>query len=105
MKAESISVFYKSKFGEAPAGVDSEHGHFNVFRLDECHYSRDTPVQYTRRDYYKIALMRGEHRYHYGDKTLEVGFEAQSPQSDGCDVVFDEPRLVERTISDFRDES
>ncbi|MDQ0727148.1 DUF1349 domain-containing protein [Microbacterium sp. W4I20] len=38
-------------------------------------------------------------------KTLEVGFEAQSPQSDGCDVVFDEPRLVERTISDFRDES
>lgn len=40
-----------------------------------------------------------------GDKPLEIGFEAQSPQSDGCDVVFDEPRLVERTISDFRDES
>jgi regulation of enolase protein 1 (concanavalin A-like superfamily) len=38
-------------------------------------------------------------------KPLEIGFEAQSPQSDGCDVVFEEPRLVERTISDFRDES
>jgi len=40
-----------------------------------------------------------------GDKPLEIGFEAQSPQSDGCDVVFEEPRLVERTIADFRDES
>jgi len=40
-----------------------------------------------------------------GDTPLEVGFEAQSPQSDGCDVTFDDARLVERTISDFRDES
>lgn len=69
---ESISVFYKSKFGEAPAGVDAEHGHFNVFRLDECNDARSAPVRYTRRDYYKIALMRGRHLYHYGDKTLEV---------------------------------
>ena len=41
----------------------------------------------------------------HSDKPLEVGFEAQSPQSDGCDVVFDEARLVERSITDFRDES
>lgn len=42
---------------------------------------------------------------HDSDKPLEIGFEAQSPNSEGCDVVFDEPRLVQRTISDFRDES
>ena len=40
-----------------------------------------------------------------GDKPLEIGFEAQSPQSDGCDVVFEDPRLVDKTIIDFRDES
>ena len=40
-----------------------------------------------------------------GDEPVEVGLEAQSPQSEGCDVVFEEPCLVEKTISDFRDES
>lgn len=99
---ESISVFYKSKFGEAPVGVDAEHGHFNVFRLEDCNSVRTVPVRYTRRDYYKIALMRGTHRYHYGDKTLEVSgstllffnpqipytFEALTPDATGYFCIF-----------------
>jgi regulation of enolase protein 1 (concanavalin A-like superfamily) len=39
------------------------------------------------------------------DMPLEVGFEAQSPQSDGCRVTFDQPSLTPSSISDFRDES
>jgi AraC family transcriptional activator of pobA len=81
---EPISVFYKSKFGEVPSAINAEHGHFNVFRLDECYHTRNAPVQYTRRDYYKIALMRGRHLYHYGDKTLEVS---------GSTLLFFNPQI------------
>lgn len=29
-------------------------------------------VQYSRRDFYKISLVRGNYRYHYADKSLDV---------------------------------
>lgn len=38
-------------------------------------------------------------------KPLEIGFEAQSPHSDGCNVTFAEAALTSTSISDFRDET
>lgn len=39
------------------------------------------------------------------DPPLEVGFEAQSPHSDGCHVTFENAALTATTITDFRDGS
>ncbi|MGV2984380.1 DUF1349 domain-containing protein [Microbacterium sp. AGC85] len=39
------------------------------------------------------------------DAPLEIGFEAQSPNGQGCAVTFEDPRLSATTISDFRDGS
>lgn len=78
--------------------VDSDHVHLRISRKGTVfafHASLDGE---------RWILIRAFSLPNAG-KPLEIGFEAQSPQSDGCDVVFDESRLVERTISDFRDES
>lgn len=69
---ETLADFYERKFDRKVEGVNADLGHFNVFRLEECNAPGRPPVQYSRRDFYKIALMRGKHLYHYGDKTLEV---------------------------------
>ena len=69
---ETLSDFYERKFDLKFDGINSDLGHFNVFRLEDCNAPGRPPVQYSRRDFYKIALMRGKHLYHYGDKTLEV---------------------------------
>ena len=69
---ETIEDFYERKFNLTYHGLNTELGHFNVFNLEDCYIPGAPPVQYSRRDFYKIALMRGQHLYHYGDKTLEV---------------------------------
>lgn len=80
MKTETLVDFYKQKFNQA-FELEKGAGHFNVFRLEECGKS---PVQYSRRDFYKIALMRGQHLYHYADKTLEIN---------GSTLIFFNPRV------------
>lgn len=66
---ETLEDFYRKKFNVTHEGLNSQLGHFNVFTLEECIHQ---PVQYSRRDFYKISLMRGDYLYHYGDKSLEV---------------------------------
>ncbi|MBD8702775.1 DUF1349 domain-containing protein [Frigoribacterium sp. CFBP 13712] len=78
--------------------VDADHVHLRVSRKGAVFAFHASP------DGERWMLIRA-FSLPDGHKPLEIGFEAQSPQSDGCHVVFDEPRLVQRTISDFRDES
>ena len=68
-KVESLEDFYKQKFNWLPENLKKDIGHFNVFRLEDC---INSPVKYTRRDYYKITLLRGNFLYHYADKSIEV---------------------------------
>ncbi len=81
---ETLEDFYERKFDLHFQGVNADLGHFNVFRLEDCNVPGRPPVQYSRRDFYKIALMRGKHLYHYGDKTLEV---------DGSTLMFFNPEV------------
>jgi len=83
-RTESIEEFYLHKFASVPEGLKKDLGHFNVFRLEECYRSDAKPVVYSRRDYYKIALMRGRHAYHYADKSIEV---------DGSTLLFFNPQV------------
>lgn len=78
--------------------VDGDHVHLRVSRKGTV-FAFHASLDGERWELIRAFSLPSEH------KPLEVGFEAQSPQSEGCDVVFDEPRLERRTISDFRDES
>lgn len=71
-KTETLEDFYRLKFNFLPENLKKDIGHFNVFKLEECNKPDAPPIQYSRREYYKIALMRGKHAYHYADKSLEV---------------------------------
>ena len=53
-KTETIEEFYKNKFRGLPAGLQQELGQFNVFNLEDCNGAGKTPVQYSRRDFYKF---------------------------------------------------
>lgn len=81
---ETLEDFYDRKFNIKHEGINANLGHFNVFRLEDCNAPGKPPVQYSRRDFYKISLMRGRHLYHYGDKTLEV---------DGTTLLFFNPQV------------
>jgi len=70
METQSLAEFYEEKLKQVPQNLNGEVGHFNVFRLEDC--LDGSPVRYARRDYYKITLIRGNNRYHYADKSIEV---------------------------------
>jgi AraC family transcriptional activator of pobA len=71
-KTETIEDFYKHKFDYLPVSFRQDVGHFNVFCLEDCLGPNAKPVQYSRRDFYKISLIRGRNIYHYADKSIEV---------------------------------
>jgi len=81
---ESIESFYKEKFNHLPENLQQELGHFNVFRLEDCVGSNGTPVKYSRRDFFKISLVRGKYLYHYAEKTIE---------SEGSTLIFFNPMI------------
>jgi AraC family transcriptional activator of pobA len=83
METQSLEEFYREKISTSvPAGINSSVGHLNVFRLEDCLHG--TPVNYARRDYYKITLIRGGNRYHYADKSIEV---------EGTSLIFFNPQV------------
>src|SRR5579859_7617876 len=71
-KMQTLEEFYKSKFDWLPENLQQDIGHFNVFRMEDCIGPGKTPVQYSRRDFYKVSLVRGRTRYHYADKSIEI---------------------------------
>lgn len=82
IKPETLTDFYSQKMVAAPPiDIMRSTGHFNVFNLAEC---VDKPVQYSRRDFYKISLVRGKNRYHYADKSIEL---------DGPSLIFFTPTV------------
>lgn len=83
MKNETLEDFYTEKRLIMPDNMKGNVGHFNVFRLEEC-IQQGQQVQYARRDYYKISLLKGHNRYHYADKSLET---------DGTTLLFFNPKV------------
>jgi len=116
-KTETLEDFYQQKFSWIPDNLKKDIGHFNVFRMKDCMGPGKQPVSYTRRDYYKIALIRGRHAYHYSDKSLEVSgttliffnpsvpykFESLSGIPDGYFCIFKESFFTERLRGGIKD--
>jgi hypothetical protein len=71
-KTETPEDFYRQKLNGMPDDLLKNLGHFNAFRIENHGLVSKPPIQYTRRDYYKISLIRGHFVYHYADKSLEV---------------------------------
>ncbi|RAJ78974.1 AraC-like DNA-binding protein [Chitinophaga dinghuensis] len=71
-KTETLAEFYQHKLNVAPANLQQDIGHFNVFRMEDCIVNGQMTIAYSRRDFYKISLVKGHILYHYADKTVEV---------------------------------
>jgi AraC family transcriptional activator of pobA len=83
-KTETLEDFYRQKFNWMPENLRKDIGHFNVFRMEDCIGPNKEPVKYSRRDFYKVALMRGKHAYHYADKSIEIS---------GTSLIFFNPQV------------
>lgn len=57
-----------------PSGITREIGHFNVFDVSETmqRVKKNNIMPYSRRDYYKISLIRGKNRTEYADKVIDI---------------------------------
>jgi len=80
---ETLEDFYQHKFNYLPDNLKQDLGHFNVFRLEDC-IAGGTPINYSRRDFYKVSLIRGRNIYHYADKSIEI---------DGPTLIFFNPQV------------
>jgi len=83
-KTETLADFYKSKFDYLPENLQQDLGHFNVFRLEDCLKDGSVNMNYSRRDFYKISLIRGNNIYHYADKSIEIS---------GTTLIFFNPEV------------
>ncbi|MGE7773650.1 helix-turn-helix domain-containing protein [Chitinophaga sp. NPDC101104] len=70
-RLQSLEEFYRAKQIPVPEGMNREVGHFNVFNTAD-YLTPDTPLPYSRKDFYKVAFISGRNRYYFADKTLEV---------------------------------
>lgn len=116
-KTQTIEEFYQHKLKWLPENLKQHIGHFNVFRIQDCVGPNVQPIQYTRRDFYKIALMRGKHVYHYADKSLEVDgttlmffnpsvpytYERQTEDASGYFCIFKEAFFTEHLRGGIKD--
>ena len=71
-QSETLPEFYQQNFRTLPVTPPAAIGQVNVFRLEDVLAPSAVPVQYSRRDFYKITLIRGRNAYHYADKSLEI---------------------------------
>lgn len=69
-KPERLPEFDEQHFEEPLATRPADGRQVNVFRLEEA-LAHARPVHYSRRDFYKITLLRRGHNvYHYADKSI-----------------------------------
>jgi len=83
-KPETLEEFYQHKFNWMPDNLQQDIGHFNVFKLENYMGPNALPLKYSRRDFYKISLIRGKNIYHYADKSIEI---------DGTTLIFFNPNV------------
>jgi AraC-like DNA-binding protein len=84
-KPEGLPEFYQRHFHTTPDTRPTDLGQVNVFRLEGSLVLGAAPVRFSRRDFYKIALLRqGHSAYHYADQRVE----ARSPA-----LLFFTPQL------------
>ncbi len=74
---ETLSEFYLRK-GFAEATPQEGIGHFNLFELPPFVEGQPTVIPYSRRDFYKIMLVKGSSKVHYADQVYQIKKQALS---------------------------
>jgi AraC-like DNA-binding protein len=69
-KMLTLEEFYRTRLNFIPENLKKGFGHFNVFRRDDVGLCRCGQALYSRKDFYKISLLKGKFRIQYADKTL-----------------------------------
>jgi AraC family transcriptional activator of pobA len=98
IKSTSIEEFYQQAAARLPEGITKEIGHFNVFETEKL-FDKKTGARimpYSRRDFYKISLIRGRNRAEYADKVFDIRESA---------LLFATPRIPYRWLPQDDDQS
>lgn len=108
-ETQTLEEFYQQKFNWLPENLQQDIGHFNVFRLEDL-IGHGKAFKYSRRDFYKINIVRGRTIYHYADKSIEINgttltffnpqvpytYESLSEDRTGYFCIFKEAFFTER---------
>ena len=81
---ETIEELYQRYFNRVPERIYKEIGHFNVLKVQTSLQIIPEPLPFSRRDYYKIMLVKGSYKVHFADGTVEVKKQA---------LVFSSPQI------------
>ncbi|GAA4322204.1 response regulator transcription factor [Mucilaginibacter gynuensis] len=72
MKLVELPAFYKL-LNENLRPVPDEIGHFNIFKVEDLLLpQQQRPVNYSRRNFFKISLVTGRSKIYYADQCIEV---------------------------------
>jgi len=93
MAIETLEDFYKNKFNWLPDNLQQNIGHFNVFEMESHVVPTGKLITYSRRNYYKISLTRGNGICHYADRSIALS---------GTSLMFFNP-LVPYTFESLTD--
>ncbi|EDM34410.1 putative AraC family transcriptional regulator [Pedobacter sp. BAL39] len=69
---ETLEDFYKARLNSIPGRIKNEIGHFNVLRFEDLPGCSVQPIPYSRREYFKIGLIKGENKVYLSDKTIHI---------------------------------
>jgi AraC family transcriptional regulator, transcriptional activator of pobA len=67
-----LQTFYKHIPNQDVAPVKNEIGHFNIFKVEDMLLQNHKPVNYSRRNFFKVSLVTGHSKIHYADQCFEV---------------------------------
>ncbi|GAB3920010.1 helix-turn-helix domain-containing protein [Larkinella terrae] len=79
-----LDSFYKNILNRTSEYPKNEVGHFNIFKVEDIRLPTHKPVNYTRRNFFKMTLVTGHSKIHYADQSIEVN---------GSVLVFTNPMI------------
>jgi len=67
----NLENFYQNIKGH-PFSTGLERGHFNIIKVEDMQVTYPKNLNYSRRSYYKVSLVKGHSIIHYADQSIEI---------------------------------
>ncbi|WP_062062341.1 helix-turn-helix domain-containing protein [Aquimarina longa] len=97
-KGTTLEDFYKEIATKIPEDISKEIGHFNVFEFEKLFDKTKGKhiMPYSKREYYKISLIKGKNKAEYADKVINL---------DGSVLLFATPKIPYHWIPQSTEQS